>query len=75
MPTYSVINAGGTAVLRFNCGGSHTDALLEAKRQILRSAATPANSGVQHFDLMLATELVAKIEVHISGVLEPWATE
>jgi hypothetical protein len=30
---------------------------------------------VQHFDLMLATELVAKIEVHISGVLEPWASE
>jgi hypothetical protein len=75
MPTYNVVNAGGTTVLRFEHKGSYADALVEAKRQILRSAASPATSGTQRFSLMLATELVAGIEIRIEGVLEPWARE
>lgn len=73
MPTYSVVNSGGTTILRFDHNGSYADALVEAKRQILRSAASPATSGTQHFNLMLATELLAEIEIRIEGVLEPWA--
>jgi hypothetical protein len=73
MPTYHVVNAGGTTVLCFEHKGSYVDTLVEAKRPILRSAASPATSGTQRFSLMLATELLAEIEIRIEGVLAPWA--
>ena len=75
MLTYNVVDAGGSTVLRFEHKGSYAGALVEAKRQILRSAESPAKSGTQRCILMLATELLAEIEIRIEGVLAPWARE
>ena len=73
MPTFHVTNAAGIEVLRFDYADDYGGALLEAKRQILRTVASPAEGGPQLFDLMLGAELVAEVEVRVEGSLESWA--
>jgi hypothetical protein len=69
MPSYRVTNAAGIEVLRFDYAGDHAGALLEAKRQLLRTVASPAEGGPQLFDLMLDADLMAEIEIRVEGVL------
>jgi hypothetical protein len=75
MPNYHVTNAAGTEVLRFDYAGDHAGALLEAKRRLLRTVASPAEDGPQLFDLMRDADLIAEIEIRVEGVLAQRARE